>query len=134
MTASDSLALDRTVADYRPRQLPPRYALGPILPYIAILSKGFMGQAYIRSICPYRLWTHAYDNQIEEASQMLLLVLYSLGTEARIDFLSKAFIAYQKQYIEFHNVPFSKKDTEAFHLRLFLKDSPSTQRASKSSS
>jgi hypothetical protein len=32
------------VADYRPRQLPPRYALGPILPYIAFLANEFMGQ------------------------------------------------------------------------------------------
>jgi hypothetical protein len=35
---------------YRPRQLSPRYALEPILPYIAILSKGFMRQALTSGI------------------------------------------------------------------------------------
>lgn len=59
---------------------------------------------------PQKLWAHAFDNQIEVASQILLLSLYSLGSKAHIDILRDSFLSTQKAFLERYNLQASPKD------------------------
>lgn len=65
---------------------------------------------------PDKLWDHAFNNHIEQASQILLLALYSLGTlyssgrKANIEVLRGAFGALQEKFIKKYKVRASPQD------------------------
>jgi len=59
---------------------------------------------------PSALWKHAFDNQIEWYSRVLLLALYTLSTKSSIDVLRIAFNSFQEIYAERYNTQGSPRD------------------------
>lgn len=59
---------------------------------------------------PQKLWDHAFENQIEYASRILLLALYSLGSKSHIDVLSESFASLQRVFVNRYNIQANPKD------------------------
>jgi len=59
---------------------------------------------------PEKLWSHAFENQIEPSSQILLLALYSLAPSIHIEVLREAFSALQDIHIKRYNLQANPKD------------------------
>ncbi len=59
---------------------------------------------------PQKLWDHAFENQIEYASRILLLALYSLGSKPNIEVLSESFTSLQRLFVDRYNIQANPKD------------------------
>ena len=59
---------------------------------------------------PRKLWLHAYENQILDASRHLLLVMWTFWFEPCLDVLEEAFLAFHSQQANKHHMDTGPRD------------------------
>ncbi|SDF55544.1 Restriction endonuclease [Limimonas halophila] len=69
-------------------------------------------QSHIKNLMDYpeRIWNHAFDHQIDDASRNILFTLYTLDSTASLEHLEHAFISLHKYCREQYNCSWRKND------------------------